>query len=121
MPFRIATVQLPITGDARANGRGVRASMREAAEQGARLVQFPEGMLSGYAKNPIQDWAEVNWSNVRAELEAVLELARALRLWVVPGSVAGIVLVRRTRALWSCRSVPVAMITSANESWVCVG
>jgi predicted amidohydrolase len=29
--------------------------MREAAAGNTRLVQFPEGMLSGYAKNPIQD------------------------------------------------------------------
>ncbi len=60
--------------------------MREAAAQGARLIHFPEGMLSGYAKNPIQDWAEVDFSVVRAELEAVMALAAELRLWVVLGS-----------------------------------
>jgi predicted amidohydrolase len=85
-PFRIAIAQLPITGDARQNGRKVRASMREAAAGGARLIQFPEGMLSGYAKNPIQDWAEVSWPVVREELEQVLALAAELNLWVVLGS-----------------------------------
>ncbi|OLV18172.1 hydrolase [Deinococcus marmoris] len=77
---------MPITGDARLNGERVRAAMRDAAAQDARLVHFPEGMLSGYAKNPIQDWAEVNFTVVRAELEAVMALAAELRLWVVLGS-----------------------------------
>lgn len=84
--FRIAIAQLPITGDARQNGRKVRAAMEDAADDGARLIQFPEGMLSGYAKNPIQDWAEVNWQVVRDELKQVMALAAELKLWVVLGS-----------------------------------
>ena len=85
-PFPIAIAQLPITGDARLNGRKIREAMREAAAGGARLIQFPEGALSGYAKNPIQDWAEVDWQIVREELEAVMALASELKLWVVLGS-----------------------------------
>jgi predicted amidohydrolase len=82
----MAIAQLPITGDARKNGEEVRAAMNKAAEGGARLIQFPEGMLSGYAKNPIMDWSEVNWLAVREELEAVMKLAAKLKLWVVLGS-----------------------------------
>jgi predicted amidohydrolase len=82
----LATAQLPISGDARVNARQVRASMHVAAAQGARLVHFPEGMLSGYAKNPIQDWSEVDWDTVREELLVVMALAAELRLWVVLGS-----------------------------------
>ncbi|WP_295816686.1 carbon-nitrogen hydrolase family protein [uncultured Deinococcus sp.] len=85
-PFRLATAQLPISGDARVNGRNVQAAMRDAAARGTRLIHFPEGMLSGYAKNPIQDWAKVDWDVVREELEAVMALAAALKLWVVLGS-----------------------------------
>lgn len=85
-PFPIAIAQLPITGDARLNGHKIREAMREAAAGGARLIQFPEGALSGYAKNPIQDWAEVDWQIVREELEAVMALADELKLWVVLGS-----------------------------------
>lgn len=84
--FPLAIAQLPITGDARENGANVRRVMREAAIAGARLVQFPEGMLSGYAKNPITDWAQVNWTTVHDELERIAELAAELRLWVVLGS-----------------------------------
>lgn len=84
--FRIAIAQLPIRGDARQNGATVRKVMRAAAVEGARLVQFPEGMLSGYAKNPIQDWSEVDWHAVREELRTITALAAELKVWVVLGS-----------------------------------
>lgn len=85
-PFRLAIAQLPIVGDARKNGREVRKAMREAAKGGARLIQFPEGMLSGYAKNPIMEWDEVDWDALRSELETIMELAAELKIWVVLGS-----------------------------------
>jgi predicted amidohydrolase len=85
-PFCLAIGQLPITGDAALNGQRVRRAMHEAAEGGARLIQFPEGMLSGYAKHPVQDWAEVDWRVVRSELEAIMKLAKELHIWVVLGS-----------------------------------
>lgn len=84
--FRLATAQLPVTGDVRANSARVQAVMRGAAAQRARLVHLPEGMLSGYAKNPIQDWSEVNWSAVTEELESIAALAAQLGIWVVHGS-----------------------------------
>ncbi len=85
-PFLLATVQLPITGNAGVNAGRVRAAVRESAARGARLVHFPEGMLSGYAKNPIQEWSEVDWDNVREELESIAALAGELGIWVVLGS-----------------------------------
>lgn len=85
-PFKIAVAQLPVTGDAHKNGNEIRQAMQKAAAGGARLIQFPEGMLSGYAKNPIMDWAEVDWDMVRRELEAIMALASQLHLWVVLGS-----------------------------------
>lgn len=85
-PFPLAIGQMPITGDARQNGKMVRTLMHDAAAQGARLVQFPEGALSGYAKNPIQSWDEVNWEHVHSELESIMLLAKQLQLWVVLGS-----------------------------------
>lgn len=85
-PFPLAIAQMPITGDALQNGALVRTLMHEAAAQGARLIQFPEGALSGYAKNPIKSWAEVNWKHVRDELDSIIVLAKDLQLWVVLGS-----------------------------------
>lgn len=85
-PFRIAIAQAPITGEVWATSHKVQTMMRQAAKDGARLIQFPEGMLSGYAKNPIQDWAEVDWNAVQEELKAIIALAAQLKIWVVLGS-----------------------------------
>ncbi len=85
-PFRIAVAQLPITRDARKNASRVRQAMTEAAKDGARLIQFPEGMLSGYAKETIQDWSEVDWQLIREELETIMALAAKLKIWVALGS-----------------------------------
>ena len=85
-PFRIAIAQLPITGNVQANSVKIQSAMREASEGQARLIQFPEGMLTGYAKHPIMDWSEVDWPLVRKELADIRALAAELRLWVVLGS-----------------------------------
>ena len=83
---RIATTQPAGSADARENGRTARELMRRAAAAGARLIQFPEGFLSGYAKEQIADWNDVDWDAVRGELRSVADLAAELGLWVVLGS-----------------------------------
>ena len=85
-PFTIAIAQVPITGDVRRNSTKIRKLMREAAAGGARLIQFPEGTLTGYAKHPIMDWNDVDWQIVPKELEDIMALAAELNLWVVLGS-----------------------------------
>ncbi|MFI6830966.1 carbon-nitrogen hydrolase family protein [Kribbella sp. NPDC050241] len=84
--IRVALAQPGISADARVNGKTVRSLMRKAAAGRARLVQFPEGALSGYAKEQIADWSQVDWDVVRGELERIMALAAELRLWVVLGS-----------------------------------
>lgn len=75
-----------ISDDARQNGQTVRRLMREAAGTGARLIQFPEGCLSGYAKEQIRSWDQVDWPVVEDEHRQVAALAAELRLWLVLGS-----------------------------------
>ncbi|GIM94831.1 carbon-nitrogen hydrolase family protein [Paractinoplanes toevensis] len=86
MTLRIATTQPAASADARENGRTARALMRRAAAADVRLIQFPEGFLSGYAKELIADWDDVDWAAVRDELTTVAALAAELRMWVVLGS-----------------------------------
>ncbi|MEV4278512.1 carbon-nitrogen hydrolase family protein [Actinoplanes xinjiangensis] len=86
MVFRIAITQPSASADVRRNGRAVRNLMRQAADQDVRLVHFPEGHLSGYAKEQVGDWAQVDWDAARNELRQILQLAAQLRLWVVLGS-----------------------------------
>ncbi|MGO1073970.1 carbon-nitrogen hydrolase family protein [Inquilinus sp. CA228] len=85
-PLRIAVAQSRIDRDVRANGREIRGLMRRAAAGGARLVQFPEGVASGYCKSEIASWDEVNWPALREELEETAALAGSLGLWLVLGS-----------------------------------
>jgi predicted amidohydrolase len=86
MPVRIATTQPVAASDIRANGSKARELMWQAAADGTRLIHFPEGFLSGYAKELVTDWDDVDWAAVRAELQAMAQLAAELRMWVVLGS-----------------------------------
>jgi predicted amidohydrolase len=82
----IAIAQSRIEADVRANGRHIRGLMSEAKAMGARLIQFPEGALSGYAKSEIEDWATVDWTALRSELETTAVHASQLGIWLVCGS-----------------------------------
>jgi predicted amidohydrolase len=86
MTLRIATTQPTASADTRDNGHQARELMRQAAAAHVRLIQFPEGFLSGYAKEQIADWDDVDWAAVRDELTKVAELAAELEMWVVLGS-----------------------------------
>lgn len=84
-PFSIAVAQNVISSDVRENGRRVREMMSAAKVEGCRLVHFPEGALSGYVKSQITDWAAVDWSALREELDVVAAHAARLELWTVLG------------------------------------
>jgi predicted amidohydrolase len=84
--IRIAVAEPMITKDPAENGAKVRELMKAAAGQKARLIQFPEGHLSGFPNEQFQDWSEVDWPLVREELEKIQKLAARLKLWVVLGS-----------------------------------
>ena len=82
----IAITQTHITANPAENGSTIRAAMRRAAGSGARLIQFPEGALSGYAKEQISSWDVVDWDDVGAEVDKIATLARELGIWVLLGS-----------------------------------
>ena len=76
MPLRIALAQVnPTVGDLAGNAALVRASAADAAAQGARLVVFPELVLTGY---PVEDLA-LRPSFQQASRDAVLDLALGLQ------------------------------------------
>ena len=86
MPIRVATTQPVATSNVRENGSKARELMRQAATAGTRLIHFPEGFLSGYAKELVAEWDDVDWAAVREELQAIGHMATELRMWVVLGS-----------------------------------
>jgi predicted amidohydrolase len=77
---------LPVDADVRRNTRHVLRQMRAAKEQGADVGHFPEACLSGYAGTDFQSYDGFDWDLLEVCTRQVLELARALRLWVVLGS-----------------------------------
>lgn len=83
---RVAIAQSLISSDPRTNGATIRSVMRRAAAQQSRIVQFPEGALSGYAKEQIRSWEDVDWEAIDDEIDQVLSLARELGIWVLLGS-----------------------------------
>ena len=60
--------------------------MRQASDQGADLIHFPECALSGYAGVDLPSIDDLDWEALHRETEAVLALARELGVWVVLGS-----------------------------------
>lgn len=100
---RLAVAQTPVREDPRdvealrESGREVRALMREASAQGARIAHFPEGAICFPNKYVMSvdgpdavgpaDWDRCQWPVLQAELAAIAELARELRLWTVIAAV----------------------------------
>ncbi|MER7408122.1 carbon-nitrogen hydrolase family protein [Streptomyces sp. NPDC000070] len=84
-------------GALRAAGQEIRALMVEAAEAGARLVQFPEGAVTYPSKHVMAagpdgelvpaDWSRAAWDVLREEAESITALAGRLGLWTVFGSI----------------------------------
>ncbi len=84
--LRLATCQFPVSADVRANGHWVRSQMRQASDQGADLIHFSECALSGYAGVDLPSIEDLDWDALHQETEAILALARELKIWVVLGS-----------------------------------
>lgn len=86
--MKIAAAQTFVSSDIGLNGRAIRAAMVEAASSGVRLVNFCEGALSGYGKMQIMqpdDWQHFDWAAQEAELRAIADLCRQLRIFAVVG------------------------------------
>src|SRR5882757_8666522 len=84
--IRIAAAQSPVGRDPAVNGAAIRALMHSAAQQGARLIHFPEGAATGYVPGPVAkaNW-QVDWAAAREQLELTAALAGELALWTVLG------------------------------------
>ncbi|GLZ77563.1 hypothetical protein Afil01_23700 [Actinorhabdospora filicis] len=83
-------------GAIRAAGRRIRALMRDAAADGARFVQFPEGALVYPSKHVVcardgelgeADWSGVRWDVLAEEKELIRETAVELSVWTGFGTI----------------------------------
>ncbi|MFF3932916.1 carbon-nitrogen hydrolase family protein [Streptomyces hirsutus] len=101
--LRLAVAQSTVPEDPtdpenlRASGEEIRQLLHEASAAGARMVQFPEGALTYPSKHVMSsgapgtlaaaDWNRIDWDVMRAQAQAVADLAGELGLWVVLGSI----------------------------------
>jgi predicted amidohydrolase len=84
--LKVAACQFPVSMNIRENATWIREQMREAAENGALVIQFPECALSGYAGVDFDTFDGFNWKLLEQELTAIMKLADDLDVWVIVGN-----------------------------------
>lgn len=86
--MKLAMAQTVVSTDISANGAAIRAMIVQAAAQGAGLVGFCEGALSGYSKFQIgspAEWEGFDWAAQEAELRSIAGLCGELGIFAVVG------------------------------------
>lgn len=86
MVLRVATCQFPVSADIRRNLGHITRQLREASRREARVVHFCEAALSGYAGVDFPSHEGFDWALLGECVDAVLDLAARLGVWVVLGS-----------------------------------
>jgi len=84
--LKIATCQFPVCERIDSNADHIRTLMRQAADQGADIVHFSEGALSGYAGVDFNSFDGYDWGLLRSRTMEIMQLAAELKIWVVVGS-----------------------------------
>ena len=85
--MRIAAYQFPVTANLLKNRQNILEGMRQAAEQGARLLLLPECALTGYPGEDIDSTDEIDFEAVQSAVLEIAAYSAALGLWVVFGMV----------------------------------
>ena len=86
MKLKIATCQFPVSRDLERNCEYVVRQMTYASEQGAHLAHFSETCLGGYVGVDLPSFDHYDWDLLRQCTEAIADLSRKLKLWVILGS-----------------------------------
>ncbi|WP_272938897.1 MULTISPECIES: nitrilase-related carbon-nitrogen hydrolase [Sinorhizobium] len=71
------------------NATAIGEMIRSAALQGARLISFCEGALSGYGKAQIgspDHWRDFDWDRQETALRGMAEVCRQFRIFAVVGA-----------------------------------
>jgi predicted amidohydrolase len=84
--LRVATCQFSVEADIGHNRRWILKQIRESAAAGAEVVHFSECALSGYAGVDIPDIAALDWNQLAAATQDVLQAAEESKVWVLLGS-----------------------------------
>lgn len=85
--MRIGAFQFPVTADLSKNRQYILDGMRQAAQQGARLLIFPECSLTGYPGEDLESQGEIDFSAANDALAGLADRSAELRLTTVFGMV----------------------------------
>jgi len=85
--LKIAAAQFPVSKNIQSNARHMLRLMDKAKTQEVDVILFPEGALSGYAPAHNLRFDEEFWNFLARFTEQIAENAKALKLWVVYGTV----------------------------------
>lgn len=83
---RLATAQSFIDKNVETNSTEIQSLMQRASDEGANIIHFPEGALSGYSKDEVKNWQSFDWPTIHDQMPKICRAARDLDLWVVLGS-----------------------------------
>ena len=81
-----ATCQFPVSGDIEKNAEWIRKQTKEASANQADIVHFSEMALSGYPPGDFENFEDFDWPLLRIESRRIMNLAKALNIWLVLGS-----------------------------------
>ncbi|MDX9972992.1 MAG: carbon-nitrogen hydrolase family protein [FCB group bacterium] len=85
--LKVAVCQFAVSDCMELNAARIRTFTEEAAAEGANVIHFPEGALSGYRLHKsCSSHEDFDWARLRAETEYIQEWARKNRIAIVLGS-----------------------------------
>lgn len=84
--LRVAGCQFSTEPDLEHNRRECLSLIQQSADQGARVVHFPETALTGYAAVDLPSLENYDWPALHDATQAICDAAREYRVWVVLGS-----------------------------------
>jgi len=84
--LKVATCQFSVGANIRRNAAQMKKQIVQAKKKRADVVHFSETALSGYAGTDYKTWEGFDWDALVEETEAICELARQKKIWVILGS-----------------------------------
>ncbi|MFP6648195.1 MAG: nitrilase-related carbon-nitrogen hydrolase, partial [Pirellulaceae bacterium] len=85
-PITIASCQFSVEADISRNRDTILAQIKEAADQGARIIHFSETALSGYAGVDIPSAETIDWDQLCSATREICQRAADHGVWVLLGS-----------------------------------
>ena len=81
--LKVASVQMPVTGNMEANFIAMKQAVVEAKKNEARVVVFPETVLSGFFAEDVKN---IDWNELHEKMNDLAALAKANNLYLIYGS-----------------------------------